>query len=88
MDIFKERLKNILNQLTSDQQEELLEMLFEEPRFQPAGYPWEYDSKTFEQLAPAEIKFLHDRFITIQYSSDPTLQGEDIRGVSIYPYKT
>ena len=86
MKIFKERLHNILEQLSSDQQEELFDKLFEQQEFQPEGYPFKYKTKSFHQLSEKEIKYLHDRFIDIQYSEDPTLQGEDIRNVLIFPY--
>ena len=87
MDLFRERLHNILKQLTSDQRGELMEKLFEKPQFQPKGYPFNYNSKSFEELSDEEVKFLHGSFIDIQFSDDPTLQGEDIRGVIIYPSK-
>jgi len=86
MKLIKDRLTNIMRQLSSDQNEELMEMLYEIPAFQPKGYPYKYTSKDFNDLTGEEIKHLHDRFIDIQYSDYPKLQGEDIREVLIYPY--
>ena len=86
-DLFKLRLSNILSQLTNDQQEELFDTLYEEPKFQPEGYPYKYSTKSFDELTDEEIKYLHDNFIEIQFSDYPKLQGEDIRNVIIYPFK-
>jgi len=86
--LFKARLKNILDQLSSDQSEEVFEWLLTDKRFQPKGYPFDYRSKDFDELTDEEIKFLHDEFIQLQYSEELELQGEDIRGIQIYPYLT
>jgi len=88
MNIFKERLHTILKQLSLDQIEEVFEWLLTNPKFAPEGYPTNYTSKTFDELNEKEIKFLHDTFIEIQWSDCPELQGEDIRHIIVYPYKT
>lgn len=84
--IIRERLRNILKQLSNDQQEELMEMLLTEPKFQPEGYPFSYTCKSFYELNDEEVAYLHKEFIELQYSDEPKLQGEDIRNVLIYPY--
>lgn len=72
--LFRERLKNILDQLTNAQQEELFDKLGS-------------SDKSFEELDDLDVLYLHAEFIILQYSSNPVLQGEDIRNVLIYPYK-
>ena len=64
-----------------------MDSLFEDPNYRPEGYPHNYKITDFTQLNDSEIKYIHDWFITRQFSDDPTLEGEDIRGVIIYPYK-
>jgi len=81
--LFKERLKTILRQLSSDQADELFESILKDDRFSYLD-----SCPSFEDLKPKEVRFLHDQFIVIQYSDDHRLQGEDIRGVLIYPYKS
>ena len=87
-ELFRLRLSNILSQLTNDQQEELFDTLYKEPKFQPEGYPYKYSTKSFYELTDEEIKYLHDNFIEIQFSAYPKLQGEDIRNVIIFPFKS
>jgi len=79
--VFKSKLRDILHQLTSDQQEELFEKLYEKPEFQPPGYPYDYKDKDFKELTEEEIKYLYQSFVTIVWSTNPKLQGEDIRDV-------
>lgn len=85
--LFRMRLETILKQLSSDQVEEVFEWLLTNPKFAPEGYPTNYTGKTFDELSWEEVKYLHDTFIQLQYSEEPELQGEDIRGVIVTPYK-
>ena len=69
--IFKLRLGTICGQLKKEQIEELFK-----------GYTIDRDMLTLK-----ENKIIHDRFIELQYSESPILNGEDIRRVIVYPYK-
>ena len=77
--LFMARLNTIASQLTLDQMMELATMI---PNNKGLS------NRIGEELTTKEIKALHDKFITLQYSENPVLQGKDIRGVQIYPYKT
>lgn len=70
--LYKERLKNILNQLSFIQCKELL---------------GELAIKEFEGLTYTEIKEVHDKFINLQFSTQPFLDNKDIRNVLISPFK-
>lgn len=82
-ELYKERLRTIHKQLSEEQIGELFDMLMEVKEFQPPGYPSKGIPKVFGQLNDKEIKYLHDKFITLQFSFEPWLGNKDIRGIYI-----
>lgn len=76
-EIIKERLKTIFSQLDSKQQQELINYL---------GTPLGPNPLMIDNMNYSQIEFFHDKFIHLQYSEKPQLNGKDIRHIVIYPY--